>query len=329
MKITPEIIEKYLNNTCSWEEKREVDDWYRSFDDNPDSLRLMNEVEQDSLKRSMYNRFKNGIAGKLNSGTQNGTNNKIYTLVCVVSGIAALLLLIFKTGVTDQPSVYSKEHNQSQKVAFSNSGFGIYKKMLPDGSLVWLSPNSTITYPQKFTGNYREVTLAGEAFFEVSKDIKHPFIISSNELTTKVWGTSFRVKAYNNLPAEVSVLTGKVSVNKNSSNAQVMLSPGEKATLVNHQQLVKNSNARVKAEMRIWKKVSLSFDNVKIKQIFPELNKNFGINIYSADPKLNDLVFTGDFTDQSLPAILDMIKESINANYSMEDERTFLFKTNN
>lgn len=330
MKITPELIEKYLNNTCSLQERKAVDDWYNSFDDNPDPLRLMNNVEQERLKRSMYHRFKDSIATKLKTESRNGFNNKIYTLLCMVTGMAALLLLIFKTGISDVSSTTGKEeYDQGKPIAFRNTGLAIYKKSLPDGSIVWLSPNSTLTFPQKFTGNYRKVTLAGEAFFEVTKDVKHPFIITSNELTTKVWGTSFRIKAVSNIPAEVSVLTGKVSVNQNSSKAEVMLLPGQKATLVNHQQLIKYNNAAIKTEMQIWAKKSLSFDNVKIEQIFIALNKDFGINIYSADPELNKLVFTGDFTDQSLPAILDMIKASINADYSMEDEKIFVFKSNN
>jgi transmembrane sensor len=330
MKITPELIKKYLNNTCSLQERKAVDDWYNSFDDNPDPLRLMNDVEQDRLKRSMYHRFKDSIATKLKTESRNGFNNKIYTLLCIVTGMAALLLLIFKTGVSGVSSTTGKEeYDQGRPVAFNNTGLAIYKKVLPDGSIVWLSPNSTLTFPQKFTGYYRKVTLAGEAFFEVTKDTKHPFIIISNELTTKVCGTSFRVKAVSNVPAEVSVLTGKVSVNQNNLKAEVMLLPGQKATLVNHQQLVKHSNAAIKTEMQMWTKKSLSFDNIKMEQIFTSLSKNFGINIYSADPELNKLVFTGDFSDQSLPAILDMIKASINANYNMEDERKFVFKFNN
>jgi transmembrane sensor len=324
MKITPELIDKYLKNTCTVDERRVVDDWYKSFDDNPDPLRLMNKVEQDTLKRTIYHRFKDSIDAKLKTDSHNGFNNKIYTLLCVVSGMAALLLLIFKTGITDQPSA-GNESDQSQQVVFRNASLGIYKKTLPDGSIVWLSPNSTLTYPQKFTGNYRNVTLIGEAFFEVTKDVKHPFIIASNELTTKVWGTSFRVRAFKYAPAEVSVLT----VNQNSSKVQVMLLPGQKAKLVDHQQLIKYSNPAVKSDMRIWKKVSMSFENAKVDELFTVLNKNFGINISSADPALNDLAFTGDFTDQSLPAILDMIKASVNASYSMEGEKVFVFKPNN
>lgn len=328
MKITPELISKYLNNSCSAEEREAVDAWYQSFDQSPDPLRLMNKGEQDGLQRSLYNRFKNSLAGNT-SGKRNPLGNRFSALFFAVTSVAALMLFFLKVDLTNQRSHTIASNGNDMQIAFRNEGYSIYKKTLPDNSTVWLSPNSTITYPQKFTGHYRNVTLMGEAFFEVTKDKKHPFIISSNSITTKVWGTSFRVRAFQNLPAEVSVVTGKVSVNQKSVKEAVMLLPNQKVTLSNNNHLIKDVSANIKDEMRIWKKVSLSFNDVQLSQVFAALNKNFNIKIYSNDSKLNGLEFTGDFNDQSLPAILDMIKESVNANYAMEEGKAFVFKTNN
>lgn len=330
MKITPELIRKYLNNSCSAEEREAVDAWYKSFDQGPDPLRLMNKGEQDGLQHSLYNRFKNSLAASNTSGKRNSLlGNRFSTLFFAVTSAAALMLFFLKVDLTNQPSPAMASNGNDMQVAFRNEGYSIYKKTLPDNSTVWLSPNSTIIYPQKFTGQYRNVTLTGEAFFEVTKDKKHPFIISSKSITTKVWGTSFRVRAFQNLPAEVTVVTGKVSVNQKSVKEEVMLLPNQKVTLSNNNHLIKDVSANIKDEMRIWKKVSLSFNDVQLSQVFAALNKNFNIKIYSNDSKLNGLEFTGDFNDQSLPAILDMIKESVNANYAMEEGKAFVFKTNN
>lgn len=328
MKITPELIRKYLNNACTPDEMEAVDAWYKSFEQDADPLRLMNDAEQDNLRRSLYSRFKNSVASKDQPRNRSFFHNKLYTLLCAATGVAALVLLVVKVGITDQPASTITATNENVEIAFRNASYSIYKKVLPDQSTVWLSPNSTITYPKNFKGRYRMVKLTGEAFFEVTKNTAHPFIISSRELTTKVWGTSFRVRAFQNSPAEVSVVTGKVSVNQNNSRQEVMLLPNQKVTLLNHRQLVKDGSLATKSEMRIWKKVSLSFDNVKIRDVFTALNKNFDTNIYSNDTSLNNFDFTGDVTDQSLPAILDMIKESINASYSIEKGKAFVFKTN-
>jgi transmembrane sensor len=330
MKITPEIIRKYLNNSCSAEEREAVDAWYQSFDQEPDPLRLMNMGGQDSLQRSLYNRFKNSLAAGNSPGNRNPLSGiRFSALFFTVASVAALMLFFLKFDFTNEPSSPLVSTPNDIQIAYRNAGNSIYKKVLPDNSTVWLSPNSSITYPRMFSGQYRNVSLTGEAFFEVTKDKNHPFIIKSNTITTKVWGTSFRVRAFMNLPAEVSVVSGKVSVNPKSVKEEVMLLPNQKVTLSKNNHLIKDVSAAIKDEMRIWKKVSLSFNDVQLSQVFAALNKNFNIKIYSNDSKLNGLEFTGDFTDQSLPAILDMIKESVNATYAIQEGKAFVFKTNN
>jgi transmembrane sensor len=330
MKITPEIIRKYLNNSCSAEEREAVDAWYQSFDQEPDPLRLMNTGEQDSLQRSLYNRFKNSLAASNTSANRNPLSGiRFSALFFTVASVAALILFFLKFDLTNEPSAPLLSTPNDTQITYRNAGNSIYKNVLPDHSAVWLSPNSTITYPRMFSGQYRNVSLTGEAFFEVTKDKNHPFIIKSNTITTKVWGTSFRVRAFINLPAEVSVVSGKVSVNPKSVKEEVMLLPNQKVTLSKNNHLIKDVSAAIKDEMRIWKKVSLSFNDVQLSQVFAALNKNFNIKIYSNDSKLNGLEFTGDFTDQSLPAILDMIKESVNATYAIQEGKAFVFKTNN
>lgn len=80
---------------------------------------------------------------------------------------------------------------------------------LPDGTRVWLNQNTEIDYPARFSKNERNVTLKGEAFFEVKRDPSRPFIITSGAVKTTVLGTSFNVRAYNDNDAQVSVRTGK------------------------------------------------------------------------------------------------------------------------
>jgi transmembrane sensor len=328
MKITPQLIRKYLSNTCTPQEREAVEEWYRNFDDDPDPLRFMDEAEQANLQRSMYKRFKQNFAGNNDEGSSNSFRNKIYTLIWAVSGIAAVLLLVFNFGNKTELTADSAEANLNAQVTVRNNGSSIYKKILPDRSVVWLSPQSTLTFPQKFSGNTRQVNLAGEAFFEVTKDKAHPFIINSGELTTRVWGTSFRVKAFKNLPAEVSVVTGKVSVAQAAKKDEVMLLPDQRVTLVNHNQLIKVAGTGIATEMRIWKKASLSFEDARMENVFAALNKKFNIRIYSTDEALNHLTFTADFTDQNLPAILEMVKESLDAEYTIKDDKTFAFTTN-
>ncbi|MDT3403254.1 FecR family protein [Mucilaginibacter terrae] len=327
MKITPHLIEKYLRNQCTAEERSAVNDWYKNFSNEPDPFGDMSIQDQENIRQSIYERYKQSKAQKEDEGQARSYKSTLYWMLGATSSMAALILIIVKL-IGNQPALPKVQHTASLQLVYYNNNSGIVKKNLPDHSVVWLSPKSTLTYPKNFVGHYREVKLQGEAFFEVTKDKAHPFIIKSNDITTKVWGTSFRVRAFKNSPEEVTVVTGKVSVHERNSAKSVMLLPNQKATLLNHAILVKKSGSSIKAEMRIWHKTSLSFNDARLNQVFTALSKNFDISIHSSDAKLNNLIFTGDFTDQNLPAILDMIQQSVNASYHINANGVFEFQSN-
>ncbi|KIO76644.1 hypothetical protein TH53_13960 [Pedobacter lusitanus] len=106
--------------------------------------------------------------------------------------------------------------------------------LLADGTKVWLSPESKLSYPDRFNGSKRIVSLDGEAFFEVTHDADHPFIIQSGLVNTTVLGTSFNVSAYKNQPdINVTLVTGKVAVTlKNTNHEQpVMITANQRITV--------------------------------------------------------------------------------------------------
>ena len=102
------------------------------------------------------------------------------------------------------------------------------KVTLPDGSQVWLNAESKISFPDKFIGKERKVRIEGEAFFQVVKDTKHPFIVSTDFFSTTVHGTSFNVDAYSAKTASVTLVTGSVTV-RPTNGEETMIEPGEMA----------------------------------------------------------------------------------------------------
>jgi ferric-dicitrate binding protein FerR (iron transport regulator) len=185
---------------------------------------------------------------------------------------------------------------------------------LPDGTFVSLNNDTKISYPQKFTGKTREVTIEGEAFFEVKPDKNKPFIIHAGKAQIKVLGTSFSVSAY---PAtkqvEVIVQTGKVQVlNKTSEKLQtdeLILTPGDKGTLVyanNTMQKTTNQDPNFIA----WKTRNLTFKATSLHEVIENLEKVYKVNIRLADPKLNELLLTAQFNDYPLDFILKVIENT-------------------
>lgn len=105
--------------------------------------------------------------------------------------------------------------------------------VLSDGTKVWLNAESSITFPECFSGATREVSLKGEAYFEVAHDASHPFIVKSEYLTTRVLGTVFDVRAYSRKDASVTLVEGRVEVSQSDAPgfAPLVITPGQQAIM--------------------------------------------------------------------------------------------------
>ncbi|MCW3101345.1 MAG: hypothetical protein JWL77_6963, partial [Chthonomonadaceae bacterium] len=106
---------------------------------------------------------------------------------------------------------------------------------LPDGTKVWLNSNSKLIYKKQFGEKFREVTLVGEAFFDVVKDASHPFIVNTSSLRLKVLGTAFNVRSYtNDKTSEAALIRGSIEVTiLNSPDKKITLKPTEKIIVRN------------------------------------------------------------------------------------------------
>ena len=101
---------------------------------------------------------------------------------------------------------------------------------LPDGTSVTLNHYSSLSYPERFKSDNREVELSGEAYFEVSKDPKHPFIVQTETIDVQVLGTHFNVDAYPDNPdVKTTLLTGSVAVSNKNNSIRMVLKPNEVA----------------------------------------------------------------------------------------------------
>lgn len=149
-----------------------------------------------------------------------------------------------------------------------------YHLTLADGSQVWLNAESHLEFPDHFTGDKREVRLQGEAYFEVKKDAKHPFIVYSDYLTTRVLGTAFNIKVRSGRDAAVTLVSGRVQV-KSQEAAQV-LTPGQQASLTGSQLAVKTVDTYPITQ---WKEGFFYFDNQSLFSIMQELARWYGVNV--------------------------------------------------
>ena len=140
---------------------------------------------------------------------------------------------------------------------------------LSDGTTVWLNGESSLEFPQKFTGKERRVRMTGEAYFEVAKDARHPFIVDNDFFSTRVLGTSFLMRAYSQTDASVTLVEG--SVNMRSADAhEYKLEPGMMAQLGANGFDVTNVDTYPVTQRRAG---YLYFDNETLLNVMVELGR--------------------------------------------------------
>ena len=106
---------------------------------------------------------------------------------------------------------------------------GEYQLILSDGTRIWMNAESLLRYPTSFIGEKREVFLEGEAFFEVAKDAKHPFIVHTNRHSVEVLGTSFNISAYPDYKVYTTLAEGRIKVS--TTKVSVVLNPDQQADI--------------------------------------------------------------------------------------------------
>ncbi|GAB3572102.1 FecR family protein [Spirosoma luteolum] len=200
--------------------------------------------------------------------------------------------------------------------------------LLNDGSVVTLERNSTLTFPDRFAGTTRPVSLVGEAFFDIAKNPARPFLVFTRESVTRVVGTSFRIRATAGAPTvQVAVRTGRVAVYTRTAFAQaarqqavgtgeVVLRPREQAVLTRTSgRLEKQPVTDARAAAETIRPAEVSFDDQPVVAVFRQLSHTYGIDLRFDEQKLANCRITTAFIDETLPERLSAICQAINATY--------------
>lgn len=166
---------------------------------------------------------------------------------------------------------------------------GQYKLVLPDGSSVYLNASTSLQFPARFAANSRTVTLNGEAYFEVTKNTKKPFIVISKGQTLTVLGTHFCISAYPNETIKTTLSAGSVALTRSSSLKKQILQPEQQATLTDTGFDVKSVNS---AEAIAWKDGLFIFRKTPIADVLHQLCRWY--NVEADFSNLPNTTFTAD-----------------------------------
>lgn len=198
---------------------------------------------------------------------------------------------------------------------------------LPDGSIVKLNAESHITYPQTFTGDERTISLQGEAFFNVVENPEKPFVINSNGLKTRVLGTSFNVRSYDDeAEIKVAVVTGKVEISAPDGNSSVLL-PTEMGIFEREQASITKKHYDFREEIA-WKDGVLFFDKDNLKTVVKKLEMWYGVHFEVKNGFRFKGLYSGEFrNNESLEEVLEGISFTSDFDYKLDGDTVVITKT--
>lgn len=198
---------------------------------------------------------------------------------------------------------------------------GQYQLNLPDGSRVWLNAASSLTFPASFNGKERKVALKGEAYFEVAKNAKKPFVVSSrsvhSEQEVKVLGTHFNVNSYDNEKTiKTTLLEGSVQVS--ARTGMKVLQPGQQSALDNSRIHISAVDAYQTID---WKNGDFIFSDEGIHSIMRKLERWYDIEIiYQGN--IPEIGFSGEISrSKKLSEVLNVLETTREINFKIEGRR--------
>lgn len=219
------------------------------------------------------------------------------------------------------------------------------KIKLPDGTEVWLNSNSQLLYDSlNFSKQKREVVLSGEAFFDVVKNEKIPFVIHAGNVNITVKGTAFNVKAYpSQKNIETTLLRGLIEITtKQEPDRKIMVKPNEKIIipaeietgkiadkqdnnfLYTISKLKKDEHNAV-AET-VWMNSKLGFNNESFEELSPKLESWFSVEIHINDTTLKQRRFSGLIEKETLTQTLQALQLSYPFTYTIKGTDVWINK---
>ncbi|BAX79153.1 FecR family protein [Labilibaculum antarcticum] len=226
--------------------------------------------------------------------------------------------------------VYSKgsENAKADQITYNTLIIpkgGEYKLTLSDGTKIWLNSNSKLRYPSQFGTGVRKVQLEGEAFFQVARDVEHPFIVDVTTAEVKVLGTSFNVNAYNDQDEIFTTLVeGKVEVNDDFRGTSQELLPNDQLCF----NKLNGKTSKKVVDTRLytaWKDGRFVFENRSLEDIMIRLSRWYDVDVFFLTNSIKQLKYTGDVARyDDINNILDMIEVTEKVKFTIKDRSVMI-----
>lgn len=230
-------------------------------------------------------------------------------LLVWVRNVAAVLLVSLSAYLYHQTKMLK---SAQVELSETTTAYGVRTKItLSDGSEVWLNSGSTLSYPERFAGDKRQVTLSGEAFFKVKSDKGHRFDVQTSDgITISAYGTEFDVQAYAGEPEiKATLAEGHIQMGQNGQPASQGLTSGEQVVYSRYTRQMQIRKANLLVETA-WKDGKLVFRRTPMEEIAKQLSRHFNVNIQLQGKEIFDYTYSATFTTETLAEILSLLEKT-------------------
>ena len=316
------IIIKYLSGESDEKDIEQLNKWTNQSSDNLKYFQQVRNIWEASDKQFDARSIDTASALKKVLSRIKDFNRRGKRMIFWYQRVAAILIIPLILGNIFWFTLISKSDTVSYEPVYNElyTPFGTRSSFkLPDGSLVWLNSESSLRYPDKFTGDKRIVYLKGEAYFEVESDQNHPFLVSTPFLNIEAVGTKFNVSGYDDVEkTEVTLVSGEVRINKTSYNGNiipVISLDTSQHLMVDNYSLDTYVTSEDTYKYIAWKDGKLIFRNDPLDQVVKELSHIFNVDIEIKGETLLNYTYRATFNDESLGEILKLLKLSSPIDY--------------
>lgn len=298
MAHSKRILDKYLSQNVSKETQGLFVEWLAA----PVDEELKDQILQDHWEREYYlspedvEKSYKAVCRRIDGSEQAKPIRPVKSLwIGVASAAAVAVLVTFFAFFPEQEESITVIEDRYVEMTECYVGNGEKQMItLDDSTSVILNSGSLLIYPKEFQGSRREVYLTGEAIFDVSKDVEHPFIVKTPDFSVKVHGTLFNVSSYPDAENSYATLKeGSVSVLANDKE-EYLLSPNQ--TLCynrnSHKVTVEQSDV---ADIFSWKDGCLCFKSASIHSIIGTIERYYGVHVYLTTGKYDSALVTAKF----------------------------------
>lgn len=309
--IDEHLLLNYLLGKCTQEEVRFIELWLEESSAHREILDKLESVwvESGKLDPPMVavdvDRAWNRVKGRISDVNLAGQNVNLFRR----SWVRAAAMILLLVGLFALYKWITAPPQEIDLVASTQ----IVTDTLSDGSVISLNKGTVLTYPDKFSGDKREVKLRGSAFFNVHHDEKKPFVIDAGIAKVKVLGTSFLVNAYQDSAVEVVVTKGRVLLfkidAKTKDTSSILITAGEKG-VVPLKTLLPELVVNRQPDDLFWIDHTLEFRKCALRDVFILLKKYYSIEIEVINPDIENCMLSATFMNDPIDRILEVISLS-------------------